>query len=349
MKGLKKIIVWTLIPVVVEMLGFFYIDNFYLKDQTTFTTNKVNVSSAKSNNKIDVTIPSDGKNIGVSYNGDYISYYQNGGIEVIDTTNNKKNEITVGDNIKISSYKWLPDRDIMLIAEKYNNGYGTSYIQLESYNAKKNEKTVLSDQNNKQLKILLPDNKYDVLDMTLSTATNVTYIKIGKNGVRSKLYRINVMVQMENVNYFFGKLGKIVATNKEDKLVYEDLTNNRIRVVGLKDPIATGENAMHYLLNTDNEDQIYIGNGENGKVNKIFVASLKKPRKDWNVITLKKAVNRDDIYITRFGKIYVNDSLKGTVTDLETGKQTSYKGVLIQIYDSGVISKSDNKVIGTAF
>lgn len=28
---------------------------------------------------------------------------------------------------------------------------------------------------------------------------------------------------------------------------------------------------MHYLLDTDAEDRIYIGNGENGKVKKIFI------------------------------------------------------------------------------
>lgn len=349
MKGLKKLIIWTLIPVTLELAGFFYIDNFYLNDETNFNAKKVELSNKKNPNKINVKVSDSAKNIGISYNGDYISYYENGVINVIDTSNNKKKEIKFDDNGNFSSYKWLPDRDIMLVAEKYIDYDGSSYVKFQSYNAKKDEKTVLSNENNKQLKIPLSDSKYEVLDMTLSTATNVTYVEIGREGAKSRVYRINVMVQMEETKYVNCKLGKISATNKEDKLVYEDVTNNRIRVVGKKDPVATGENAVHYLLNTDDEDRIYIGNGENGKVRKIFVASLNKPRSQWKIISLKEAVDKKNIYVTRAGKIYINNPLNSKVTELETGKETNYTGTLVRIYDLGIISRNDNKLIGTIF
>lgn len=349
MKGFKKIIMWTLIPITLELIGMLYVDQFYLNDETSFNAKKIDITAKKGPNKINVKVSDDVKDIGISYNGNYVSYYEDGMIKVVDTSNNKKKEIKIDDSAKISSYKWLPDRDIMLISEKYTNGNGSSYLKFESYNAKKDEKSVLSNEKNKELKISLPDSKYEVLDIALSTATNVTYVKVGKEGARSRIYRINVMAQMEETKYLNCKLGKIAAANKEDKLIYEDITNNRIRVAGAKNPIATGENAQHYLLAADSEDKVYIGNGENGKVKKIFIASSKGTKGDLKSLTLPEQVNKNDIYITRNGKIYTDNPSEGVVTEVETGKQTKYTGNLVQIYNFGLISKNNNKITGTLF
>ena len=349
MKGIKKIITWTVIPIILILVGLLYVDQFYLNDETSFNAKKIDIAAKKEPNKINVKVSDTANEIGVSYNGNYVSYYDNGTIQVVDTSNNKKKEIKIDDGAKFSSYKWLPDRDIMLIGEKYTDDNGSSYLKFESYNAKKDEKNVLSDDKNKQLKISLADDKYEVLDMALSTATNVTYIKVGKEGARSRMYRINIMAQMEETKYVDCKLGKIAAANKEDRLIYEDITNNRIRVVGLKNPIATGENATHYLLSSDSEDRVYIGNGENGKIKKIFVTNLKKTKEDWKTINLPQEVNKNNIYITRDGKIYIDNPSEGAVTEIETGKEIKYTGNLVQIYNFGVISKNNGKIIGKLF
>lgn len=349
MKGLKKIIIWTLIPVALELVGLLYIDQFYLNDETSFNAKKVDTTVKKQANKINVKVSDDAKNIGVSYNGNYISYYEDGVIEVVDTSNNKKKEIKIDDGAKFSSYKWLADRDIMLIAEKYNDDDSSSYLKFESYNAKKDEKSVLSNDKNKELKISLADDNYEVLDMALSTATNVTYVKIGTEGAKNKIYRINVMAQVEETKYGNCNLGKITAANKEDKLIYEDLTSNRIRVAGAKNPIATGENAMHYLLFTDSEDRVYIGNGENGKIKKIFIGSVKTGNQQWKTLNLAQQTSRNDIYMTTNGKIYINNSSKNVVTELETGKETKYTGTLVQVYNLGIISKDNGKLTGKLF
>jgi len=349
MKGFKKIIIWTLIPIVIELVGLLYVDKFYLNDETSFNATKVDVTSKKQSNKINVKVPDEAKDIGVSYTANYISYYEDGVIKVVDTSNSKKKEIKVDDSAKISSYKWLADRDIMLIAEKYNDGDNSNYLKFESYNAKKDEKTVLSDDKNKELKISLTDDNYEVLDMALSAATNVTYVKVGKDGAKSRIYRINVMAQMEETKYINCKLGKITAANKEDKLIYEDTTYNRIRVAGASNPIATGENAMHYLLFTDNEDRVYIGNGENGKVKKIFIGSVKTGTQQWKTFSLQQQTSKSNIYITTNGKVYINNPSANIVTELETGKETKYTGTLVHVYNSGIISKNNGKLIGNLF
>lgn len=349
MKGLKRIILWTLIPITLELTGLLYIDQFYLDNETSFDTKKVDLIAKKTPKKINVKVNEDVENIGISFNGNFISYYEDGSIIVVDTSNNKKKEITFDEDVKLSAYKWLPDRDIMLIAEKYSDGKFNNYLRFKSYNAKKDEKIPLSNENNKELKIPLLDGGYEVLDIALSTATNVTYVKVGREGVRSKIYRINVMAQLEETRYYNGKLAEMTALNKEDRLVYEDRTYNRIRVVGLKNPIATGENAAHYLLASDSEDNVYIGNGGEDKVNKIFVASLNKSRDQWKVIPLNEAVNKSDIYVTEKGKMYINDSLKGVIKDVESGQETEYDGEVIKVLDFGIISKDNERIIGKFF
>lgn len=349
MKVLKRLILWSLIPITLELIGLLYVDKFYLNDETTFNATKVDITSKKGPNKINVKVPEDAKNVGVSYNGNYISYIEDEVLYVVDTSNNKKKELKFEDGAKFSAYKWLPDRDIMLIAEKYTGGFDANHLKFESYNAKKDDKSFLSNENNKQMKISLADDEYEVLDMAVSSATNVTYVKVGKEGAKSRLYRINVMAQVEETKYPNCKLGKIAAQNKEDRLIYEDTSSNRIRGIGLKNPIATGENATHYLLNTDAEDQIFIGNGENGKVKKIFIINLKKSKEGIKTMTLPESVDKSNLYIARDGRIFVNDSLKGVVKELSTGKETEYKGKLVQIYNFGVISIDNNKLLGSVF
>ncbi|WP_411683025.1 hypothetical protein [Clostridium thailandense] len=348
MNKIKRLIIWSLIPIILELIGLLYFNNFYLNDETTFNTKKVDLASKKSPNKINAKIPENAENIAVSYNGNYISYCEDGVLNVIDTSNNKSKEIKIDDG-KLSYYKWLPDKDIILIGEKYINYSGDSYLKFESYNAKKDEKSFLSDEKNKEMKISLSDEKYEVLDIAVSTATNVTYIKVGKEGAKSRLYRINVMAQVEETKYLECKLGKIAAQNKEDRIIYEDMTYNRIRAVGMKNPIATGENATHYLLNTDSEDRIYIGNGTNGKIKKIFIINLKSSKENVKTITLPQMVDKSNIYIGRDGKVFVDDISKSIVTEMTSGKEIKYTGKLIGVYSYGVISADGKKIIGSLF
>jgi len=348
MKKLKRLIILTLIPILLVLTGFFFIDNFYLNDETVFNTKKVDTVSKKFN-KINVKIADDADKVGVSYCGNYISYCDNGIVNVVDTSNNKSKKIDLGSNCTLSMYMWLPDRDIMLVSYKYIDTSGKGFIKFKSYNAKKDEAVALSNEKSKELSIPLNDSGSDVQDITLSTATNVTYVQVGKKGTLSKIYRINVMAQLENTKYANCTLGNISVINKEDKLVYEDRSNNRIRVVGIANPIATGENTSHYLLGTDNEDRIYIGNGENNKVSKIFSATLTSSKSQWKTYNLSTPTDKKDIYISRSGKIYVINSSTCKVLEVESGKETDYKGTFVKIFDSGIISNNDGKLTGTYF
>jgi hypothetical protein len=103
------------------------------------------------------------------------------------------------------------------------------------------------------------------------------------------------------------------------------------------------------LLGTDDDERVYIGNGNDDNINKIFVADLNKERSSWKVYNLSKQTNRKNIYVIRDGRICVNNPSENTVTEITKKKTVEYKGNLIGVYNYGVISRDGNKVLGALF
>lgn len=50
------------------------------------------------------------------------------------------------------------------------------------------------------------------------------------------------------------------------------------------------------------------------------------------------------MFVMPSGKIYINDNLKGIVTEITSGKQYVYKGNFVQIYEGGIASINDGKL-----
>ncbi|NLU07103.1 MAG: hypothetical protein GXW91_02490 [Clostridiales bacterium] len=348
MKNFKRIIKWTLIPIVIELVGLLCLNQFYFNGNTNFSIKKVDTSSTQAEHKIKVKIPEDAEQIKVSNSGNYISYYDGMALQVVDTVKNDVKEVNLEN--ELSYYTWNLDTDTIFIAEKTSTGGNSSNLKFESYDAKRDEIYPLKNlEKNQELSILLPDDSYEVKDVAFSGASNVAYVmSCGNNYIDSRIYRIDVMIRMNLVDFIKCKLGNIGAVNgtNGDELIYEDRTSNRIRT-GRGGIIATGENAMHYFLNTDEDNNIYIGNGENNKIDKIFVTNLKAGGK--KVYTLPQYVNKNSIYVARDGKIYVDNPSSGEVKELTTGRVTKYNGKLLSIYEYGVISRDGNKVVNSLF
>ena len=139
MKKLKRIIMWTLIPIIIEMAAFLFMDKFYFNDESNFNIKKVDISSKKEPNKINVKVPEDAKDIKISHGGDYISYYNGESLVIIDTSNNDKKEVVLADGNELSYYTWFLDTNNILIAEKSVEGE-SSYLKFESYNRRRTDK-----------------------------------------------------------------------------------------------------------------------------------------------------------------------------------------------------------------
>ncbi|KEH97512.1 hypothetical protein Z962_03065 [Clostridium botulinum C/D str. BKT12695] len=67
----------------------------------------------------------------------------------------------------------------------------------------------------------------------------------------------------------------------------------------------------------------------------------------WDRMPLDKSVDKKDIFVSRDGKIYINDNLKGVVIELGSNTEIKYKGTFLQMYDGGIASISEGKLVET--
>lgn len=341
MKRLRRFLVWIFISLLVQCSVLFYANNFVFSAKTAFKATKVESDDKKKEDAV-ITVPESASHVSVSYNAKYLAYYEGDILKVINTKTGDKREVEFDKNVKVSFYKWLPDRNRMLIAEKTTAKYGSSGFELSYYDVDKDAKEEI-----KQL--TWADSRSEVEDIQVSTLTNVIYVKVAHSGQRSSIYCIYIMKDMKKVDTISYVIGSIATIPHSENLVYEDSTYHKIRVTNINKSISIKNAGSLCLISVDNEDRIYVGEMDGDKVTKIYSGTIDEDTSKWNVTKLNQSASKDDIFISAEGKIYVNNGLKGVVHDLTTGKETSYTGKLIQMYDDGIISISEDKLVKTTF
>lgn len=348
MKKVRAIIAWSLIATFFQMAVLVFLDKYYWKSQSSF--NIVPVSQNKNNvvKDPDITIPSDAKDVQVSYNGKHMSYLLDGKLTVLDLSTGSANSISLPDKGMISYYKWLPDRDRMIIAEKYTSRYQT-IIRFSNYDENSGTRTEIVDNHKQIIKISAPDSKYEVKDMSLSTATSVLYIRISRSGYRNIIYHMNTMNQIRKFGNENTNIENMEALSTEDKLIYESAqykklfvaqTNRRIDIPGVKESA---------LLGVDDDDNIYVGSVENGLITNVYYGTLGTPEKEWKSLKLDEPSQQNEIFISRKGIVFVNDNLKGEVLNLSDKSVFKYKGTFVSLFNKGVISINNGKVLSEKF
>lgn len=346
MRRFKKILKWSIIPLILELSLLFYIDKFYLTGSLKFNIMKDTKLGSKINfAKIKVSVPNDAEMIKVSYDGKYVSYFTNGILKVVNTQDNSEGTIKFPNTIKADYYCWLPDRDRLLIAEKNNGGSGKYYYTISYYDTREKERVQLSDSSSKALKMSIADSKYKVESIALSTLTNATYVKIARDGMKNRIYRIDAQSDLTsflNNNY---KIGSIATLNRNDKFIYEDLTHKRIGIIG-KNTSYVSDIINPYIMGIDSEDRLYIGSAKGTKVTTIFYKSMENNAGIWEPLKLSEPTEKDDIYITKEGNIYIDDSLSGVLREAKTGKEIKYTGKFLGIVKGGLMTINDGKVNG---
>jgi hypothetical protein len=337
MKAFKRLIIWVMISLIIQMGGFFYLNNYLLASNTTVKSTKV-VNSQNKKADAEVRIPDNATNINVSYNAKYVAYYANEILYVVNNQTGKMDSVSFTDGAKVSFYKWLPDRNRMLIAEKDNGKLSLSY-----YDVDKSQKDSISE-------ITMADSKSEVVDIEAAPLPNVIYIKVSTGGERNNIYWLNIMKDKKKIATNCYIIGDIKVVPHADKMVYEDLTYNKVYVTGMDSALTFKDSKKTCLVGIDNDDQVYIGNvNSNGKVNQIYYGTLKQSTSSWQTINLNTPLNKSDLFVAASGKIYINDNLKGTVTELQTGKVTYYKGIFLELYNNGIATTSDGILMKTVF
>lgn len=342
MKRFRKIFVWIILSLIIQTSMYFYIDKYYLTNNTKLKATKVEKKNKDEKPDLEIKLPDNVKNVTMSFDGKYTAYYDGDTLKVSDTKTGEEREITFDEDVELSYYKWLSDRNRMLIAEKHQNENGGYRFKLSYYDVDKDTKEEFKD-------LTWGDEDSIVEDIQESTITNVMYIKVSRGGGNSRLYWINIMAEMKRVPTKVQMIGDTALIYHEDKLLYESTTYDKIYVTGMDSALEIEEVQKPRLLGVDIDDNIYIGKGENDKITKVYYGNLETPTGEWKSIPFDQPIEEKDIHITKEGKVIINDNLNGIVKELATGKETKYIGKFLQLYEGGVASISENKLIKTKF
>lgn len=333
MKLFKKIIAWAMLSIILQIGGLFILDQFVFKLSSDFKSKKIDIEADKTKD-INVNIPTDAESINISYNGKYLSYYLDGKLYMEDTKAGTKNEVETENNGEILYYKWLSDRDRIIIAEKIEKD-GVSKIHLITYNPKNSSESFVSE-------VCTYQQNMEVKKITESTITGVYYVNIYKGGMKSTVYRIDINNDLSKVSLQADVLGNMQVIPHIDRLVYEDEVNNKFFVTSPNKELIFNSNKNLTLLGIDREDVIYIGELNGDKISSLIYGKIEEDTSTWKTLSLEAVVSRNDLYFTDNSEILINDNLKGSVKNLTTGNEVEYEGKLIQIKED-FIATVDNE------
>lgn len=338
-KILKHITIWICISLAIQFSALYYINENYLKTETSFQTKKVEVRAAKKI-EISINIPEDANEISASYDGIYISYFQGGAIKVVNTLNGQEKTVTASEGNKVSMYKWLPDRHRIIIAEK-SSGDGSGSIELKYYDASKDVKDNIE-------RLSWSDSESQVQDIQVSPITNLMFVKVKRDSLRSDTYEVNAMNEVTKINTS-SNLGNIKILPHEDELIYENSYNHTVQTTNKNHSITFKDMPNPVILGCDSNDNIYIGNLTNGKIDKVYYGSPQNHTEQWNVLNITEPFNPKDVYISEAGEIYVNNNLKGQIQALKGNKITDYQGILLEMTEKVIISNDNGKLVKTVY
>jgi len=329
----KKIIAWAILSIILQIGGLYVLDNFVFKHSSDFQSKTLELK--KDNTKdIKATIPTNAKDVNISYDGKYLSYKENENLYLQDAKTGISAQVTTKKVGTILYYNWIPDRDILVIAEKIEKD-GESKIQLITYNAQD------SSENYSQ-EICAYQKDMEVNKISVSIFTGVYYIDIYKGGLKSTVYRLDRNNDISKISLQTNVLGNMQVIPHNDRLIYEDTINSKFFATSPNKKLTFNSNKKLTLLGIDRNDVIYIGELNGDKITSITYGKIDEDTSAWKKVTFDSVVSNDDLYFSNESEILINDNLKGSVKNLTTGNEVEYEGKLIQIKEDFIATVDSN-------
>ncbi|AOR24073.1 dipeptidyl-peptidase IV [Clostridium taeniosporum] len=339
MKVIKRLISWAILSLILQFAGLFILDSFVFKHSSDFKMKKVETNVADTKN-VNATISSEAEDVKISYDGRYLTYNLNNKVYIEDTSTNEKSEIKTENKGEILYYKWLSDRDRIVIAEKVHID-GIEKIKLVTYDPTNKTQSDVSE-------VCRYRDDMEVKKISVSVLTGVYYVDIDRGGMRSTVYRIDINHDLTRVNLRSEVLGNMKVIPRYDRLIYEDELNNTFYATSPSKRLVIKSDKELALLGIDAEGVIYIGEITADKVSKIIYGTVDEDTSTWKNMELAEVVNPTDIYFNSKSEILINDNLQGIVKNLTTGKMISYDGKLIEIKEKFIATVVDEKLSYTS-
>lgn len=333
MRFLKKIFIWISISFVFQFAFLFCLNKYVQNGKTTLTIKNLHQEKTAPK-KTSINIPGSVKDVHVSENKQYISYYKGREFFVKDTIDEKEQKVQFENNASIIESHWLKDRErIVLINKCLKNS--KEMINLSIYDPQSRKIINMSD-------LCEYKESLNVKCVTETSMICVFYIYISDKSGNDKCFRVDINNDKFDIRLQDAPIKNMKMLTSEDTLIYKSEISDKIYASNPDRIIAQGENLE--LIDTDNNDKVYIGKTENNKIVEIAGGSLKDKFETWKKIVLDEPADISQIYINKKSEIIVNYSEKSEIQNITTGKQYKYKGEIAGIKNDFYAVLNDNKV-----
>jgi len=348
---------WIIFSIVCQVFIYTLIDKVYLKNRDNLAGNlnmkTVDTVVTESEKKISVDIPSAAKDIKVSYDGSYVAYVLDNKLNIIDVNTqetkkvidnyflNKDNTVTKTES-KFTAFKWVPYKNMIMFAMNSLPNTATRG-QIYTYD--------LETGNIHVSKNILYENYIprgsEISDIIISPFTMVYYIKVSSGQTNDRFYRVDIMDEIyTSVNLPSSETVK-VGFYTED-LYYTQGEQKIMIKSGLKSPVSIQMPSGQVLLgiggtSKDAKDIIYSGElDSDGKLKKVLYGNPSTNVSEWKSFDLSKPLPKDSFVVRDEGKVF---SISGSsVTELSSGKTTSFEGQFINVTDTQVVYLENGKL-----
>jgi hypothetical protein len=337
---------------VVELGALIFVDKSYLQETPNdLKTFVIPTGQFTKNTSHSATLDNAAQNIGVSYDGNFLAYTINGTLTIMNMTNGQTYAIDMDQSMKLGYYKWVYDRDQLIIAEMSTGD--SYYAKLYNLNAAAISTSKIPDEirdtvNNREEKIPMPTHNSYISGLDFSTLTVTSYLKITNGVGHSILWKFDVPYHNEQYNISPYDIGNMQCLKNVSELMYENTANGKVNVA-YHDALTINGEQKFKLLGFDSNDDVYLARGDAPTTEEILYGSIVTTSADGSTqidlaptdmqsLKLDKSVKVSGLHISLNGDIYYDDTANSKFVNLKTGKAIDYTGEVCAVYDQGFIT-----------
>jgi hypothetical protein len=341
MKKASVVLIWVVLSLVVQTGVLVYLNDYYLKEDSVVTYTQEKPKEVPVKEEIKINIPVNASNVKLSPSAKYTYYLLDDILHVVNLTDGKDNIVELSYSIKNYFFKWHDYEDKLIITEKTPDSSNGNAIKMYTYKAKDNLKLAALDYNNESRSYQLGTQNVVVSDVQLNNLNTIMYIKASSENGTSYINRLDISGGMDKLSLRSDNVGKFFVLKKDDELVFEDLTNDKVLFTNkskIEEPNILKDKKAR-LIQVDKNDNMYLGEIEEGMIKNIVYDN--ESNSEWSTVQLPHLVDCNDIYLFSVDEIYVVDRIKNVVTNIKSNKEISIKGKFIDMNLNGILSMNN--------
>lgn len=333
MKVFKRLIAWAMISLVLQLGALTFLDKVIFRHTSYFNSKKMELNKDKSK-EVNASLPNEAESVEVSFDGKFILYYKDDVPYVIEAKTGQSKEIEGDDDAKILFLTWIPDRNRLASLQKVRVS-GVNKVQLVTYNPKDGSQTEVTN-------VCNYTSKFKVNNFTVSSITGVYYIDVSTNGSNSSVYRVDINNKLTKFPVSSSSILNMSIVPHQDRLIYQDKESKKFCETNPKKELKFNSNKNLELLGIDRQDVIYVGEVDGKKITSIIYGTLDENTTEWKKVNIDSPIEKKDVFFSDKSEIYINDNLKGCVTNITADKKIDYEGKLIKM-SNDFIALEDTK------